>query len=687
MQLREITIPVSRVRGVGPATAEILTGMGLTTVGELLSHWPRDWDDRTRDIPLAEFASAPKVNTTVTVIAHEWIGFGRMRTLKLIVEDAAGTRAALACFNRPFLEKSFPPESNARVNGAFLWKYGEIQSANFEIEKPDEASASVLPVYPLSAGLTQTQMRKIIRTALSEYGKGIDSPLPPEILSRYNLPSPREMLQLVHLSATLEEAERGRKALVFEELFLFEAAVGRRALERRGRLPALSVESDIPAPAESAANNASASPIHTDPLLSALAARLPFELTDDQYAVLSDILTEIQGPIPMARLLQGDVGSGKTLVAFFAAVLNKTLGGQSALMAPTELLARQHAESAARLLEPLGLRIAYLTGNLKAQGRTRLLQALADGEIDLVIGTHALFSSGVQYKNLTLVIIDEQHRFGVLQRSTILEKSREKRPDAPLPHLLMMSATPIPRTLALSVYGDMDVSVLRTMPRGRLPVITHLTKAGNEARVYEFVRRELARGHQAYFIYPLISDSAELSLKSAEEMYLTLKNDVFRGENIALIHSRIPEEEQRSIMADFRDGKIAILAATSVVEVGVDVANATCMVIEHAERFGLSALHQLRGRVGRGKEQSYCFFVYAEKLTEDAKARLKVLHETTDGFRIAEEDLRIRGPGELTGVQQSGYLAFSIADPIRDAAILQEARVAAFTWLEESRLQ
>ena len=358
-------------------------------------------------------------------------------------------------------------------------------------------------------------------------------------------------------------------------------------------------------------------------------------------------------------------------------------GGQCALLAPTELLARQHAENAARLLEPVGVRLAFLTGAIGSSGRTQLLHELKAGNIDIVIGTHALFSNGVSYRNLKLAVIDEQHRFGVLQRSAILDKGVECSPDRLPPHLLMMSATPIPRTLALSVFGDLDVSVIRTMPPGRKPVITHLAAHGNERKVYDFIARELAAGHQAYFVYPLIEDTDNASLKSAQTMYEELTTGIFPGTPAALIHSRIPEDEQRAVMERFRSGEIRILVATSVVEVGVDVANATCMVIEHADRFGLSALHQLRGRVGRGELQSWCFLVYSKNLTEDGKARLRVMHETTDGFLIAEEDLRIRGPGDIGGIQQSGYIAFNLADPVRDAAILETARYAAFTFLLE----
>jgi len=676
MFVGEINVPAASVRSVGPATAKLLGNLGIGTVGDLLTYWPRDWEDRTVRLPLSHFDRHAKLSVLATVIAHDWFGFGRMKTLKIIIKDEEGTAAELVCFNRPFLEKQFPPGTAVSVYGGFRYAFGSLQSSAFDIEIADESPARVLPVYPLTEGLGQQQIRKIIGYALDGYAKGLDSELPESVRAVRGLPSKQEILFLMHRPGTMADALRAREALIFEELFLFEFAIGRRSLERRGKLP----------DAEGLSNGTRTGREQPEPALTPLQgrllSRLPFSLTPDQRTVLAEINRDLADAAAMARLLQGDVGSGKTLVSFLASLAVIEAGGQVALLAPTELLARQHAENAARLLEPTGIRLAFLTGNLKAAGRTRLLAELERGNIDLVIGTHALFSANVAYKNLRLAIIDEQHRFGVRQRSAIQEKgmAQGERP----PHLLMMSATPIPRTLALSVFGDLDISVIRTMPPGRKPIITHLARQGNEKKVYDFIKRELESGRQAYFVYPLIDPSDAAELKSATEMYDRLREAVFPGIPCALIHSRVREEEQRGIMEGFRKGEIRILVATSVVEVGVDVANATCMTIEHAERFGLSALHQMRGRVGRGEAQSYCFLVY-DKLTEEGKARLKVMHETTDGFLIAEEDLKIRGPGEITGIRQSGYIAFSLADPIRDRGILMEARKAAFDLLTAER--
>jgi ATP-dependent DNA helicase RecG len=330
-------------------------------------------------------------------------------------------------------------------------------------------------------------------------------------------------------------------------------------------------------------------------------------------------------------------------------------------------LARQHADNAVLLLEPLGVRVAFLTGDVTGSSRNALTEALNKGDIDLAVGTHALFGSDVGFKDLGLAIIDEQHRFGVDQRRSLTEKGRSV-------DVLALSATPIPRTLALTAFGDMDVSSIRTMPAGRLPVETHLARMGNETKVYEFVRRELNTGNRAYFVYPLIEESEKIDLKNAEDMFARLSTEVFPEFNASLVHSRIEEEEKRRIMSEFREGKTNLLVATSVVEVGVDIPEASCMVIEHAERFGLSALHQLRGRVGRGKEQSYCFLVYAEPLTDDGKKRMMILKETNDGFVLAEEDLKMRGPGDMAGTRQSGFLKLTIADPVRDLDVLLDVR-------------
>lgn len=690
MFISEIKTPVDRLAGAGKTTETLLSRMGIHTVGDLLAFWPRAWEDRTAFHTLNQFEDHAKLQVKCAVIGHDWIGFGRMKTLKLVIQDETGGRAFLPCFNRAFLEAQFPVGARAVVYGSFAWRYGELQSSNFEIERDENERphSLILPVYPLTEGLSQKKLRKLISAAISGYAKGIDSELSAEIRAAYNIPPKKEIIRYMHTPNSLQETAAARRAVVFEEFFFFEYAVGKRSLERRGRLPDDGAEKTA-REHDSDARLQPEKPFAPTPIQKTILRRLPFELTPAQKNVITEINSDINSPTaPMARLLQGDVGSGKTLVAFFAVAAVTELKQQSALIVPTELLARQHAETAARLLEPAGVRIAFLSGNIKTAGRELLLKELKKGNIDCIIGTHALFSKDVEYKNLSLVIVDEQHRFGVLQRAALLEKGKESSPDQRSPHLLMMSATPIPRTLALSVFGDLDVSTIDTSPPGRKAVVTHLAKRGNEKKVYDFVRKEIARGRQAYFVYPLIGASdaaAAVPLKSVEHMYANLREHIFPGIPVAMLHSKIQENEQKLIMEKFKSGEIKILVATSVIEVGVDIPNATCMVIEHAERFGLAALHQLRGRVGRGQEQSYCFLIYNEKLTEDGKARLKIMKETTDGFKLAEADLEIRGPGEIAGTLQSGYTGFKNGDPVRDQPILAEARAAAFALLAKEQ--
>ena len=656
MFIRSILDPISSINGIGTTAAAKLSRLGIGNVSNLLTFYPRDWENRQEKFLLKDFNKG-KVCAVVNVFEKEWFGYSRMKTLKIYIEDESA-QACLLCFNRPWIDKQIQIGKSYLVFGRFFYKYGEIQSSSFEIEEItglENSYGKILPVYPLTAGLTQTMMRRFTLNALKKY-INIENEIPIFLIEKYNLYAKQDAINEVHFPASLESLEKAKKTLIYEELFYLEIIAGRSALERKKKNinKLINETGDI------------------TQLQNKFIERLPFTLTEGQKDAIKEINKDMSSNIGMARLLQGDVGSGKTLVAFLAALKTAEGNAQSAIMAPTELLARQHAENAARLLEPLGMRIAFLTGNIKSAGRKELLKNLKEGKIDIVVGTHALFSNDVEYKNLQLVVIDEQHRFGVTQRSLIMSKGEN-------PGLLMMSATPIPRTLALTVFGDMDVSVIKDMPPGRKPVKTHLAKESNEKKVYDFVKNELEKGRQAYFVYPLIEGG---DLKDAVGMAERLSREIFPGYKTAVIHSKLSEDEKKKTMDDFRKGEINILAATSVVEVGVDVANATCMVIEHAEHFGLSALHQLRGRVGRGTEQSYCFLVYSDEYTEDAKVRLIVMLENNDGFIIAEEDLKLRGPGQIAGTEQSGFLILGIANPIRDIKVLEQAREDAFSILE-----
>ncbi len=641
---------MTQLKGVGPVVASRLEQLDITSVKDLVCHYPREYQDRRLTDGLAEALRKERITAVVEVRGKQWVGRGYKKLLKVRIGDATG-EADLLCFGRPFLERQLNLGGQYWLSGKFVRRFGEIQCSNFDIEEFVSSAASsfgrILPVYPVTEGLSQQIMRRLVTRALEALAPRLEEELPPRIKQARNLLDKATALKGIHAPESWQELEQARNTLIYEELFTYLLLLERSLLARRSR----------PRRREAVGGK----------LKAALLERLAFSLTAEQSRVLVEIEADLAAAIPAARLLQGDVGSGKTLVALLSALYVIEAGEQAAFLAPTELLARQHAETAARLLEPLGLRLGFLSGKTREEGRKNLVRALEKGEIDLLIGTHALYSEEIRYHKLGLVIVDEQHRFGVRQRERIVAKG--SRPD-----LLMMTATPIPRTLALSVFGDLDLSEIRDLPEGRKPVVTHLAVQGNERKVYERVRRELECGRQAYFVYPLIDDSPSLALKNAENMYHRLKKEIFPEFRLELIHSRVKSERQREIMSAFAQKKADILVATSVMEVGVDIPNATCIVIEHAERFGLSTLHQLRGRVGRGGEQSYAYLIYSRELTEEGVKRLKVIKQVSDGFAISEEDLNIRGPGEFLGVRQSGFLQLGLADIVRDQALFVTAR-------------
>ena len=729
MKLSEIKNSISSLPGIGTKTASAFAALNIFTIADLLQFYPRTYDDRTKKISLNQSLNFPKAHTIAKVTGHEWFGYGRMKTLKILINDGTAN-AQLIAFNRPFLEKSFPPDSIISVTGHFELKYNNLQSSSFEAEKIADSGSledfkdtlppdsKIFPVYHLTEGLSQKTVRKAVSAAISQFAFGIEDDLSEYLISSHKLLHKRDAIKIIHSPADFEEYSLARKTIVYEEFFFFQCAIARQSLEHRGKLPLLNFDS-ISLQNQTSAQEKSSEDLTKEfnsslsPRQKQYLSRLNFEPTYDQKKVILQMNLDIdksyqnapknngeatQTPertFSMRTLLQGDVGSGKTLVSFFAALRVIDWGSQVAFMAPTEILARQHAENAATDLQALNVNVAYLTGNINSKGRLQLLQALKDGTVNLVIGTHALFSKNVQYQDLALAIIDEQHRFGVMQRSAIIDKGRNgTEPKLKEPNLLMMSATPIPQTLALTAFGDLDILTIHTMPQGRKPIQTYLTKAGNEKNAYEAVRTELKKGHQAYFVYPAIGtelsadenqDDESLfhkekeSLKAAQDAFSFLQTQVYPEYRCALIHGKIEEEEQNRILEDFKAGKINVIVATTVVEVGVNVPNASCMVIEQADRFGLAALHQLRGRVGRGSEQSYCFLIYSKNITENGIARMKAIRQTTDGFKIAEEDLKLRGPGEITGTAQSGELTFALADLFKDQAIMNAARADAFS--------
>jgi len=714
MKVSDIKTPVSSINGVGPALTKNLAKLNIFTVGDLLSYYPKDYEDRTQRVSLNQFSTQSKIHTVAKILRHEWFGYGKMKTLKIIINDGTGT-AELICFNRAFLEKALPVNAIINVHGSFFVKYNALQSSSFDASLyqsteafPEEISAEqlsqiqpqdnkIIPIYPLTEGVTQKNLSKTIKTAIQQYAHGIDNEIPEDIITKRNLLSKQQAVQLIHNPQNMNEAISARNTLAYEELYHFQKVILERAYRHKGTL-------------KTDESTAGLKPFikpdvfldSLSPLQKSFLEKLPFPLTDDQRSVIYQLDSEIDRgyeerervlnqaergiPLPkktiftMQRLLQGDVGSGKTLVSLFICLRIISWKGQCALMAPTEILARQHAETASRMLDFLGVRVAFLTGNIKSTGRTQLLKALKEGEIDIVIGTHALFSSQVVYNDLELAVIDEQHRFGVMQRQAIIAKGRKSEKGITFePHLLMMSATPIPQTLAYTVFGDLDISTIKTLPQGRKPINTYLVKEGNEMNAYEAVRKDLEKGHQAYFVYPAIDsdyadDNGTVRFKSAEKAFEHLSKNIYPQYKCALVHSKIDEEQQAMILNDFRNNKIQILAATTVIEVGVDVPNATSIVIEQADRFGMAQLHQLRGRVGRGSEQSSCYLIYSKNITETGIERMKALYQSTDGFYIAEQDLKTRGPGELTGTLQAGALEFSVADIMRDKDLLTQAR-------------
>ncbi len=687
MLLGKLTQPITSLPGVGAARGKKLESIGISTIGDALTHVPRGYEDRKNPTSIAvSYAEQKPACTVVEVVRHDYFGFGRKRTLKVAVQDNSAT-GWLVCFGRNFLEKMLKVGEKFYLYGEFTMKFGSLQCSLFEVEPyPESATSkstttqatetqptaatksqpakpakeshfgSILPIYPLTEGITQGQMRNIILPLLKEYGSAIDNELPQYLHKKYKIMNRSEAIQKIHRPASFADAEEARYSLVFTELLYFQILIQQRRAARKAQF----VEKQ---------------PI-TRKMEAELTKTLPFTLTKDQESVLRDIREDLAAPYPMGRLVHGEVGSGKTLVAFISALYLIEQGFQVAFLAPTDLLAQQHAQEAYKLLQPLNVSVAQLTGNTKGTARKETLEAIKRGDAQLLIGTHALFSKDVAMKRLGLVIIDEQQRFGVMQRIALMEKGVA-------PNLLLLSATPIPRTLAMSIFGDLEVSSIKHLPKGRKPIVTHLVGESKRANLYGALEKEIQRGHQIYFVYPLIEESEALDLKDATAMYEHLRSEVFPHRKVALIHSRIPKEERDPLMDKFRRGKIDILVATSVIEIGVNVPNATCMVVEHAERFGLSSLHQLRGRIGRGAEQGYLFLMCPQRPTDTARERLIAMKELQDGFAIAEKDLEIRGPGEISGLRQSGFFRLTFADLVRDLDTLAVARDAARELLEE----
>ncbi len=652
--------PVQYVRGVGPRLARSFERLGIRTVEDLLYHVPRRYEDRSQTKTLYEASHGETATFRVQVVRlREPPLRSRKKLTEVHVTD--GTAVAVAKFwGQRHLDKVLSPGLEVVLWGRVRRERGliEIETPEFERAAEDETlhTGRVVPVHPATEELSPRLLRRAVRSALEAFADRVPEPLPRAVRERYGLLPVAAALRAVHFPDTLEEAERARTTLAFAELVELQAAL---LLRRR-----------------SVASSTKPHRYREDGgVLQAFLASLPFPLTSAQRRVIEQVRRELYSPHPMNRLLQGDVGSGKTVVAAAAVAVCAGGGGQAALMAPTEILAEQHYLTFRRFLEAVGLRVVLLVGGMRKAERQEALNEVARGEADLVVGTHALLQEDVVFDRLSLVVVDEQHKFGVAQRAALRQKGHD-------PDVLVMTATPIPRTLALTLYGDLDVSVLDELPPGRQPVRTYHRYPDARDRVYAFVRREVEAGRQAYVVCPLVEESDKLDASAAVELYERLRRDVFPDLRVGLLHGRMPVAEKDAVMEAFRRGEVQVLVATPVIEVGVDVPNATVMVVEDADRFGLAQLHQLRGRVGRSSHRAYCILISALP-TEEARRRVEALVSTHDGFRIAQVDLELRGPGEFFGTRQHGLPEFRVADPIRDVALLEKARQAA-AWILES---
>ncbi len=639
------------MKGVGQARAKKRAALGIHSIFDLLRHFPRQYEDRTRLVPIAQLPEKTPVcfRAMVTAVPRASYGKGYQSITRVQVSDSHD-RISLTFFHRKNVAEELKPGRVYIFYGALSENDGFRSVVNplFEPEDgPQQVTRRIVPVYPLTAGISNAMLSRLIGQALELYAPQLEETIPDAIREKYGLCGVREAYLAVHQPPDFEALERARRRLCFEEFFVF--SVGLSLLKSRRR------EQTAPA--------------FSDQDLGDFFRALPFALTGAQQRAVDDVLQDLGRTEPMNRLVQGDVGSGKTMVAAAAAYCAAKNGWQTAFMVPTEILAEQHAQSLTKLLEPLGVRIALLTGGMKAAEARQVRELIAQGMADLVIGTHALFSAGTAFARLGLVIADEQHRFGLGQRAALAEKGQT-------PPVLVMSATPIPRTLALIIYGDLDVSVIDELPPGRQKVDTFLVSERLRQRVNGFIRQQVREGHQVYIVCPAVEQSQTEDLKAAEVWAQTLQKAVFPDLRVALLHGKMKPADKDAVMRSFAAHEVDILVATTVIEVGVDVPNATLMVIENAERFGLSQLHQLRGRVGRGEAKSHCV-LFAGGGNAQTIARLKAFCSTNDGFRIAEEDLRLRGPGDFFGSRQSGLPLFRAAKPEGSLEIMELARQAA----------
>ncbi|MCM8813502.1 MAG: ATP-dependent DNA helicase RecG [Candidatus Omnitrophica bacterium] len=652
--------PVQYLKGVGPQKAQSLQRLHIATVKDLLYYFPRRYEDRSHFEPIGRVREGDvrSVKGRVLTLGTRYIP-GNRSIFQLAVGDETGIIYG-SWFNQPYLKTVFKVGDEVILYGT-VERYGKLQisAPEYEIIRPDEEDATIhtgriVPIYPLTASVSQRYLRSLAHRAVSAYSAEVSDFLPAAIVERHQLIGLRQALEAIHFPQGQAAVAPARRRLIFDEFFLLQLALALKRSEIKDTCPGISF-------------------IAEGNLRRRLAKSLPFQLTKAQQQAVSEIEKDMAAEKPMNRLLQGDVGSGKTVVSVWALSICVQNGYQAVFMAPTEILARQHFRTVEHLLAPLGVRTRLLVGSLKKKERDEILAQAQAHAVDVLIGTHALIQDEVNLANLGLVIVDEQHKFGVMQRMRLQRKS------ARMPDVLVMSATPIPRTLAITVFGDLDVSTLRELPPGRTPVQTFWISEKKRHDLYRFLRDKISGKQQVYVVYPVVEKSKVADLKAATKMYEHFREDIFPSCRVGLLHGRMKDEEKKSIMEQFKAGELDILVATTVIEVGIDVPNASVMVIEHAERFGLSQLHQLRGRVGRGQQQAFCILM-SEGKNEETVQRLSAMTKTTDGFAIAEQDLIIRGPGEFFGTRQHGMPELRIGNILHDQELLTLARQDAFDW-------
>ena len=649
--------PVRYLKGVGPKTAERFEKLGIVTLADLLCHYPRRYIDFTKPYSIAEAPADVECVVKAEVFAKPG---GRIlpggRRMERITAGDDVSSLEITWFNNPYAAQKLQLGQEYYFQGIVTGGMLRRQMVNPQVRTAEQIKASPFEaVYPQTEGLTSNAIAKCV-CQLLPHAELLPDPLPPEMLAKYRLLSKADAVRAIHCPATEEQAYAARRRLIYEELLVLQLGIGR--MKNRGAA-------------------ATGAPMQlADP--SPFWASLPFSPTGAQRRAVSEILADMAGQTSMNRLLQGDVGSGKTLVAAAAIWACIRAGYQAALLAPTEILAAQHAEGLNRMLAPFGMRVALLTGGMKAAARRTTLAAIRNGEADLVVGTHAILSEGVEFARLGLAVIDEQHRFGVRQRGMLAEKAAN-------PHLLVMSATPIPRTLGLLIYGDLDISILDELPPGRTPVKTRCITGKKRHDLYHFLDQEIGRGRQVYLVCPAIEDVPDGGLNAVKSYYEDIAKALLPDRRVGLMHGKLKPKEKAAVMEDFKAGRLDALVSTTVIEVGVDVPNASVMVIENAARYGLSALHQLRGRVGRGAAESWCFLV-SDNQSENVQKRLKFLCSTTDGFVVAQYDLETRGPGDFFGSRQHGLPTLQIADLMNDTRTLHAAQAEAVAMLAEDPL-